>query len=447
MDALEPDMSVEEVRALLDVTEKGCVKNSIRNCLTVLQRDPLLKGAIAKNLLTERVDIVKDIGITRSGSCMTDTDMKYLLLYLEETYGLTNEKKAGYAVSIVAHENSYHPVQDYLNAQKWDGTERIRCCLHHFLGADTDDYTYEVFRLFLMGAIHRAFVPGTKFDLMLWLVGARAREILFFRFLAGNDNISDDLRKIDDDNVYRKLQGHWIIEMSEMLATANARSLEEIRAFLSRQKESYKIPYETHPEDRPRKCVFGGTSNTADFLPLDRTGNRRFLPVMVHKERQETHVLADEQAARAYIGQVWAEAMVLYRKGGHVLRLSPDMEEYLKTVQTAFMPEDTKAGMIIGYLERFRGDKVCSRQLYREALHKPFEDARQWEIREISDIMNNSVTGWKPFSNPRSFGEYGRQRGWEREIPATGCCNRDENTEDGFEKVPEEMEVPFEKRP
>ena len=68
MDAMEPDMSVEEVRALLDATEKGCVKNSIRNCLTVLQRDPHLKGAIAKNLLTERVDIVKDIGIPRSGS-------------------------------------------------------------------------------------------------------------------------------------------------------------------------------------------------------------------------------------------------------------------------------------------------------------------------------------------------------------------------------------------
>ena len=110
MDAMEPDMSVEEVRAMLDVTEKGCVKNSIRNCLTVLQRDPHLKGAIAKNLLTERVDIVKDIGIPRSGSCMTDTDMKYLLLYLEETYGLTNEKKAGHAVTIAAHENSYHPV-------------------------------------------------------------------------------------------------------------------------------------------------------------------------------------------------------------------------------------------------------------------------------------------------------------------------------------------------
>ena len=65
--------------------------------------------------------------------------------------------------------------------------------------------------------------------------------------------------------------------MSEMIATANAKSIEEIKSFLSRQKEVYKIPYETHPEDRLRQCVFGGTSNALDFLPLDRSGNRRFL--------------------------------------------------------------------------------------------------------------------------------------------------------------------------
>ena len=78
----------------------------------------------------------------------------------------------------------------------------------------------------------------------------------------------DDLKKLDDENVYRKMQGHWIIEMSEMIATANAKSIEEIKSFLSRQKETYKIPYETHPADRKRQCVFGGSSNTLDFLPL-----------------------------------------------------------------------------------------------------------------------------------------------------------------------------------
>ena len=58
--------------------------------------------------------------------------------------------------------------------------------------------------------------------------------------------------------------------MSEMMATANAKSIEKIKSFLSRQKEVYKIPYEPHPADRPRQCVFGGTSNALDFLPLDR---------------------------------------------------------------------------------------------------------------------------------------------------------------------------------
>ena len=44
---------------MLESTEKGGVRNSIRNCLTVFQNDPLLSGAIAKNLLTERTDIIK----------------------------------------------------------------------------------------------------------------------------------------------------------------------------------------------------------------------------------------------------------------------------------------------------------------------------------------------------------------------------------------------------
>ena len=61
--------------------------------------------------------------------------MKYLLLYLEETYGLTNEKKIDNAIGIVANENKYHPIRDYLNTLVWDGTERIRFCLRHFLGA------------------------------------------------------------------------------------------------------------------------------------------------------------------------------------------------------------------------------------------------------------------------------------------------------------------------
>ena len=82
----EPPRSVEEVKSMLESTEKGGVRNSIKNCLTVFQLDPLLSGAVAYNLLTDRTDLLKPIDSQkRPGSSMTDTDMKYIRLYLEET--------------------------------------------------------------------------------------------------------------------------------------------------------------------------------------------------------------------------------------------------------------------------------------------------------------------------------------------------------------------------
>ena len=441
-----PPMSVEEVKAMLDTTEKGGVRNSIKNCLTVFQHDPLLSGAIAYNLLTDRTDIVKPIGYDRSPSAsMTDTDMKYIRLYLEENYDLTSEKKIMDAADLAAYQNSYHPVRDFLNSLTWDGTERIRYCLHHFLGAEADEYTFQALRLFLLGAIHRTFRPGCKFEVMLCLVGGQgAGKSTFFRLLAGKDEwFSDDLRKLDDENVYRKLQGHWIIEMSEMIATANAKSIEEIKSFLSRQKEVYKIPYETHPADRLRQCVFGGTSNAMDFLPLDRSGNRRFLPVQVCPEQAEVHILDDEATSRAYLQQVWAEAMTIYRAGGWKLTFSPEMVRYLKEHQKDFMPEDTKAGMIQAFLDSYTGDTVCSKQLYKEALNHAFDEPKQWEIREINEIMNQCVTGWTYFSNPRSFAGYGRQKGWERERAATGSGNSAAKIPDGFVEITEQIEMPF----
>ena len=439
-------MSVKEVKAMLDTTEKGGVRNSIKNCLTVFQHDPLLSGAMAYNLLTDRTDVVKPIGYDRSPSAsMTDTDMKYIRLYLEENYDLTSEKKIMDAADLAAHQNSYHPIRDFLNSLTWDGTERIRYCLHHFFGAEVDEYTFQALRLFQLGAIHRAFHPGCKFEVMLCLVGGQgAGKSTFFRLLAGKDEwFSDDLRKLDDENVYRKLQGHWIIEMSEMIATANAKSIEEIKSFLSHQKEVYKIPYETHPADRLRQCVFGGTSNAMDFLPLDRSGNRRFLPVQVCPEQAEVHILEDEAASRVYLQQVWAEAMTIYRAGGWKLTFSPEMVCYLKEHQKDFMPEDTKAGMIQAFLDSYTGDTVCSKQLYKEALNHAFDEPKQWEIREINEIMNQCVTGWTYFSNPRSFAGYGRQKGWERERAATDSGNHAAEIPDGFVEITEQIEMPF----
>ena len=434
----------EDWRKSLELDRKGGIKDTLDNIVLIIQNDGELKG-IAFNCHRDGIDAREGLPWEQIKGGWSDSDAAALKVYLSRNYGIYSPTKTKDAVVAVAAERAYHPIRDYLSALVWDGTERIRFCLRHFLGADADDYTYEALKLFLLGAISRAFQPGCKFEIMLCLVGGQgAGKSTFFRLLAVRDEwFSDDLRKLDDDNVYRKLQGHWIIEMSEMMATANAKSIEEIKSFLSRQKEVYKIPYETHPADRPRQCVFGGTSNALDFLPLDRSGNRRFIPVMVYPEQAEVHILEDETASRAYIGQMWAEAMEIYRSGRFKLAFSPAMQRYLKEHQRDFMPEDTKAGMIQAYLDKYTGSMVCSKQLYKEALNHAFDEPKQWEIREINEIMNQCISGWRYFPNPRMFSEYGRQKGWERENPATDSGNPSEKTMDGFVEVTEQMELPF----
>ena len=74
MDTMEPAQTPAEIRETLEGTQKGGVKNSIRNCLTVFQRDPLFRGALRLNLLTEQIDIVKPLGWERTSTTLTDMD-------------------------------------------------------------------------------------------------------------------------------------------------------------------------------------------------------------------------------------------------------------------------------------------------------------------------------------------------------------------------------------
>ena len=122
MAAMEQPKSVEEIKLMLERGEKDRVKQNYRNCMTALQLDPLLHGAIRYNILTESIDIVKKLWWERDSLAIVDTDYNYLYLYLEETYGLTTDKKIEKTVKIVANENRYHPIRDTLNSLEWDGT-------------------------------------------------------------------------------------------------------------------------------------------------------------------------------------------------------------------------------------------------------------------------------------------------------------------------------------
>ncbi|MCI8284613.1 MAG: virulence-associated protein E [Firmicutes bacterium] len=421
---MKEESSVSDVMSALGRTEKGKISQTIDNCMIVFNRDPILKGAIQKNELTNRVDITKkNIGWRRNGLSITDVDVYNIQYYIERMYGIKSEKAVKKAMNIAANENSYHPIKDFLEGLAWDGTSRIYTLLPKYLGVEDSEYTREIIKLLMLAAVHRIYDPGCKFEIMVCLVGGQGTgKSTFFRFLACNDDwFSDDLKRLDDENVYRKMQGHWIIEMSEMIATVNARSIEDIKAFISRQKETYKIPYEVHSEDRLRQCIFVGTSNSHDFLPLDRTGNRRFAPIQVNPEKIEKHILENEREAREYFKQAWAEVMEMYRENpNYELKLSVKSENFLKEWQQQFMPEDTKTGVVQAWLDNCSEKYVCSLMIFREALGHESGDPKSWEIREINAIMNEQITGWEAVRSTHRFPRYGIQRFWKRVEIADG---------------------------
>ena len=130
--------------------------------------------------------------------------------------------------------------------------------------------------------------------------------------------------------------------------------------------------------------------------------------------------------------------------GDYKLTFSPAMQEALQICQKDFMQEDTQAGMIYAFLEDYTGDRVCSKQLYAEALGNLNLPA-EWETRAICEIMtagiaNGEIKGWIAHKAAKRYPKYGVQKGWERVTAAKVDA-------DGFveltDKEAQQMGFPF----
>lgn len=350
----------------LERNERGAVKKTRKNCMMILKSDPVLKGQIKGNWFTERVDVIAVPWASESHT-LEDNDLHHIYLILEE-YGIVSaDKLIDSSIRLVADENKYHPICEYLKSLVWDGVPRVADAMRHFLGVERAPLSEEAIRVFMFGALERIYNPGCKFELMLCLVGGQGDgKSTFFRLLALKDDwFTDDIKNLDDENIVRRLQGHWIVEMAEMIATASAKCIEENKEFISRQRDTYKVPYDKFAKDVKRQCVFGGTSNKKNFLPFDRTGNRRFIPFETCIVNADVHINANVEESRVYFEQMWAEIMVEYQKGEAKFILSQEAEEELEAKRELFIGEDMDKDIISSYLLTTGKTEVCILQLVR----------------------------------------------------------------------------------
>lgn len=414
---------------------------SVKNFEIALDNDSRLKGKIKFDEFSQQTYLMGNTPWETSRNnyrAWSSFDDSALFAILQSDYGLNSRNDYFDALKNVAMRNRFHPVRDLLNSLKWDGREHIRGLLPDYLGAEDTEYTYQVWRLWMLGAVARIFHPGCKFDYTVIFQGRQGLgKSTFLQLMALNDGwFNDSLDSLDSDKAAQSLMGSWIIELAELKSLARtAGGVDSVKRFLTAVQDKIRLPYERRADIFLRQSVFAGTTNKSDFLQ-DETGNRRFLIIQtgVHEPKKN---LFDPEAMRD-IKAAWAEAVHIYKIEKPKLLLPESCRKQAEELQAESMSDDGKIGIIQEYLSDKH--RTCAIEIWQKALGEQGRPAK-WQASEISNIILG-LPEWERIPNPTKFGEYGSQRGFQRKttntLPEKDCSN-------DFMKIPESelSELPF----
>ena len=319
-DLVEDDR--DGMKQALIFAEKHGNKGDIPVYSALLKVDPLVKKAIRYNVMAGRVELIEDtpwrkMDLPGKGDSYEweDTDDTGLLIYMEQRYSIKGSKKTDLQASLEAVASFhfiFHPLKDYLNGLHWDGVERLDTLLVDYLGAKDTPVTRAMTRKHFTAAVARVMTPGCKYDYVLTLIGPEGigKSSLIRTMAKRNRWFSDSLTSIEGKEAMDLIRGRWLIEMGELLNYKKATS-EAYKAFISKQDDKYRRPYDRHQKTVFRQCVFFATTNEGTFLKGD-TGNRRFWVIdcgRIQPTKDVWEDLPDE------VDQIWAEAVVRWRAG------------------------------------------------------------------------------------------------------------------------------------
>ncbi len=447
------DSNIAEVLQMLDYkieydndgNEKSRkLQQTVRNFEIIMDNDSRFAGKIKFDEFSRHEYLMGEIP-WESEACdraWGSHDDAALYSIIQTDYGVKNRNDYFDAIKNVSMRNRFHPVRDILDSLEWDGSERIRSLLPGYLGVEDTEYSYQVMRLWMLGAVARVYEPGCKFDYTMIFTGPQGLgKSTFLKMMALNDAwFNDSLDSLDSDKAAQSLMGSWIVELAELKSLARtAGGVESVKRFLTAVQDKYRVPYERRADIFLRQCVFAGTTNKSDFLQ-DETGNRRFLIIQTGVNKPAKSLFAPE--AIEDMKAAWAQAVHIWKTEQPELLLPDSCRDEARRLQDESMADDGKVGIITQFLENRQ--RTCVLEIWKEALE---ENGRpqKWQSSEISDIIL-SIPGWVRVKSPTNFKEYGKQKLFQKKLPsnenlatnclpsATNSSKNGEISEDGRQK-------------
>jgi predicted P-loop ATPase len=293
-------------RENLNVTSSGAPKPLLSNAVIALRDSPAWQNVLSFDCLAHQTIIAGEppwsTQLVWDPVAWTAHDDLLVTDWLNRQNIGVGTATAAQAVEMVARERSFHPIVEYLMNLEHDGKARTETWLSECLGAEQSEYTANIGRAMVIGAVARIFDPGCKVDTVPILEGRQgARKSTAIKTMFA-PWFTDEMDDFGSRDAAMQTRGIWGIEVSELDAM-NRGETAKIKAFISRTVDRYRPPYGHRVIESPRSCVFWGTTNSDDYLK-DETGGRRFWPIKIGE--------IDIEKLAEIRDQLWAEAVVLY---------------------------------------------------------------------------------------------------------------------------------------
>ena len=364
------------------LNNKGAIKaTSPMNVLASFKADDQLSLYLKHNDFSQEHELLKDIKIGntffKKGELPSNFD-SVVKVYFESVLGVAYSNQAMLdGMETFFSERSYNPVISYMEraAENWDGRKRIDRMLQVYLGADDNPLISKIAEMWLVGAVAKVYDPFVKFDYVLDLVGGQGvGKTSLLQKLGGKwytDSVTDFANKDNYDIMLKSL----IVNDDEMVAS-NRMSFAETKAFISKTSLRFRKPYMKRTEEFAKNFVLARTTNQKEYLK-DKTGERRFLPVLANIDNQKKHPMEIEPET---IEQIWGEAVTIYRAGADLM-FDKETEEQLEIYRETFMYRDEVELQVLEYLEMPIPDNWSSWSIQQQHQYtsKYFDNSGEFE--------------------------------------------------------------------
>lgn len=320
------------------------------------------------------------------------------------------------AVNHRAAQNRVDIMQDYLAAvlPEWDGVHRAERFFLDYGGAEDSEVARAAGR-YLWGMLYRraASPEPCKADISIIMTGPQGcHKSQSVRALALEEDFAAELDfRQDNKELALLMSGRTVIEVPEMQGFSR-RENSDLKAFLSLDRDSYRVMYSQDIRTVTRRCLFVMTTNEQQIL-RDATGSRRFAVIEVAR-------MMDDLIRRDRL-QLWAEGRQIFMAEG-AERLHTRLERATaKTEQNIrYATQDAWADDIAEFIaaqeKKPEGTRypLSTSAILQYALNIDRGQRRLQDQQRVAEIMRTLGFQLEKGSAHRISGFPGTHRVWQR---------------------------------